>query len=75
MLPIASGPIWQDIYPGHRVRPKRRRRLGEVVAVTEYTDPLFTDPVLPKIVMVVWDSEPNGWQLWPTDCLDVVGEV
>ena len=30
---MLAGPIWQNISPGHRVRPKRGRRQGEVVAV------------------------------------------
>lgn len=66
------GPIWQDISPGQRVRPKRGRRLGEVISITEYTDPRFTDPIVSTTVVVVWNNDPNGMETWATDCLEVV---
>jgi len=67
---MLAGPIWRDLRPGQRVRPKRGRRQGEVVAVQD-----TTDDGVSKHVMVVWSTDPNGVQQWATDCLVVIGEA
>ena len=63
------GPIYQEIVPGDRVRRKRGRAIGEVVAVKEY------EYGMTKTVFVDWGS---SW-LYPeshdTDCLIIVEPI
>ncbi len=61
-----TGPAWQWITPGDRVRPKRRRKQGEVVSVEA-----FVGGVTSK-VWVVWDNDPACSELWDIDCLEDV---
>ncbi len=62
--PAAFGPIWQNLIPGDLVRVKRGRRVGEVVAVLEYSqDGQHT------MVDVCWDETCRDSSIWATDCL------
>ncbi len=65
--PAAFGPIWQNLIPGDVVRVKRGRRVGEVVAVLEYSrDGQHT------MVDVCWDETCRDSSIWATDCLVLV---
>jgi hypothetical protein len=63
-----SGPVWQQINVGDRVKPKGRRKLGTVVAVIQ---PVLSDGT-PMHVAVRWDSTPKYMEAWATDTLTVV---
>nr|MDP9470656.1 hypothetical protein [Chloroflexota bacterium] len=65
--PATFGPIWQNLIPGDVVRVKRGRRVGEVVAVLEYSqDGQHT------MVEVCWDETCRDSSIWATDCLELV---
>jgi hypothetical protein len=65
-----TGPHWQDLHPGQRVRMKPPcRRRGTVVSVAERGPDGMSE-----LVRIRWDSEPHSTYLWPTDYLAVVDE-
>ncbi len=65
--PAAVGPIWQNLIPGDLVRVKRGRRVGEVVAVLEYSQ-----DGQHMMVDVCWDETCRGSSIWATDVLELV---
>ncbi len=64
---IAAGPIWQNLIPGDLVRRKGGRRVGEVVAVLEYSQ-----SGQHTMVEVCWDATCRDCSIWATDGLEVV---
>jgi len=66
--PLSWGPLWQDIREGDRVRKKRGRTGGTVVAVIL---PLSLGGV-PLSVAVRWDNRPQETRAYPTDGLVIL---
>lgn len=64
MSATSTGPLWQHIPPGTRVRAKRGRKFGTVVRVLESRP---SDGVTTS-VSVRWDSRKHP-EHWATDCL------
>jgi hypothetical protein len=62
---ITTGPRWQDLPPGTRVRPKSGRKRGTVVAIVEPG----------KLVAVRWDGSTRYSEVWATDCLVTVAPL
>ncbi len=67
----AGGPRWQWLRVGDRVRPKRGRKRGTVIAIIGSTP---TRTGAPRYVAVRWDRTPQWSEANATDCLVVLDE-
>jgi hypothetical protein len=69
-FPQPTGPRFQVIPVGSRVRPRQGRRRGTVIAVVQPTGASG----VPSLVAVRWDSTPKVSRAEATDCLVVLDE-
>lgn len=67
---LRSGPRWQELPVGTRVRPIGQRRCGTVIEVLETRE----SDGLTELVLVKWDRRHSLRQQWATDCLIIVNE-